>query len=1143
MRKEIILLIDILNKYLIDRSEIEEMNNEVKSIQIVDTENFLKILNDKFQNLDKIYKMFEESVGKNKWTSVPNKNLYFNKKIMACYPNFLNNFQDIHISTYDGYNAALQTIKNNKEYKKYGIDWDIQNNKESENSFWNKEHPFNTGYSRIQYNPYLIYQSSKQLKGYNNDPWGGLGSSNSSGLLVPIYRLGNNKDHELFENGFEVFPYSVERIFKIFLENNLVIDTLYSDKNLKKEFEELSRVLLQYNEYIKEFKKKNSKIEIVWNLGKIQKEILENKDKNRLFKNSKIEFNYNNGDKEIKSYEYEKVNGKATYIFKNGDKEEFTYSNGIREGVTNFTYNNGDKEEAKYVNGSLEGKAIYLYKNGDKKEFTYSNNQPNGKVTFTYSNGDREVTNYNSGILSGKSSYTFKNGDKEEREYKDGKLQGQSIYTYTNKNIETRYYTDGVLQGEAILRDTNGEVTRLYYTDGVKKDVTKLYNILNVDKIRVNLDKYDENILADPNRGHWELFENEEKDEIEKSFGKRIYGRDPRLDIKKGGIVGIDFGTKSTVVVFQDGKNITLPMRISGGSLNKKVENDDYENPTVIEFIDIEKFMRDYNSKEGRPLTKWEDITVSHTAFQNLINGTSSQFSSTISDLKQWAGSKKDNLVVRDKQNMEKVFKPYLELEESDIDPIELYAYYIGSYINNLKNGIYLEYFLSFPVTYERAIRERILASFERGIKKSLPGTLINDEAAMKKFRVKHGANEPAAYSVCALQEYGFEPEDDEKVHYGVFDFGGGTLDFDFGIWRASEDERSYDFDLEHFGAGGDKYLGGENILKELAYEVFKNSENIEKLRKENISFARPEWCDKFIGDEGLVDESQEAKLNIKLLMEKLRGLWEGNKEIDYSEPAIKLNLFDKNGKLKEGIKVEFDKAELEDRIAKKIKGGVTNFFIAMERAFKNEEYDKLYILLAGNSCKHPLVMKSFEEAIQARGVNAEILPALGTEEAYAKQEERGLVVDRKDNTKPTGKTGVAYGIVASRSGGRINIINRDESENENNEINFGYYIGYEGRKKFRPILTPQTGYNNFVYLLNVTADVFDLYYSSLPEASEGNMPIDKAKKERVSLEREYEDGEKIYIRAISADTIEYVITKDDIIEKNYLEQGRITLN
>ena len=501
------------------------------------------------------------------------------------------------------------------------------------------------------------------------------------------------------------------------------------------------------------------------------------------------------------------------------------------------------------------------------------------------------------------------------------------------------------------------------------------------------------------------------------------------------------------------------------------------------------------------------------------------------------------HLLILNKQNVEKVFKPYSELKDGDIDPIEIYAYYIGSYINNLKNGIYLEYFLSFPVTYERAIREKILASFERGIKKSLPVTLINDEVVMKKFRVKHGANEPAAYSVCALQEYGFEPEDEEKIYYGVFDFGGGTLDFDFGIWRASEDERSYDFDLEHFGAGGDRYLGGENILKELAYEMFKESENLEKLRKENISFARPEWCDKFIGDESLVDESQEAKLNIKLLMEKLRGLWEGSKDENYSEPVIKLNLFNKNGEQKTGIELKLEKDYLEEVIAKKIKGGVDNFFIAMERAFKNEEYDKLYILLAGNSCKQPLVMKSFEEAIQERGINAEILPALGTEEAYVKQEERGLVVDRKDNTKPTGKTGVAYGIVASRSGGRINIINRDESGNENNEINFRYYIGYEGRKKFKPVLTPQTGYNNFVYLLNVTADVFDLYYSSLPEASEGKMPIDKAKKERVSLEREYEDGEKIYIRAISSDTIEYVITKDDIIEKNYLEQGSITLS
>ncbi|MHB9334482.1 hypothetical protein ACWYBU_00565, partial [Fusobacterium polymorphum] len=92
----------------------------------------------------------------------------------------------------------------------------------------------------------------------------------------------------------------------------------------------------------------------------------------------------------------------------------------------------------------------------------------------------------------------------------------------------------------------------------------------------------------------------------------------------------------------------------------------------------------------------------------------------------------------------------------------------------------------------------------------------------MKKFRVRHGANEPAAFAVCALSKLEIEPKSEEdKVYYGVFDFGGGTTDFDFGIWKYSEEEDLYDYELEHFGAGGDIHLGGENILKELAYKVF----------------------------------------------------------------------------------------------------------------------------------------------------------------------------------------------------------------------------------------------------------------------------------------------------------------------------------
>ena len=91
-----------------------------------------------------------------------------------------------------------------------------------------------------------------------------------------------------------------------------------------------------------------------------------------------------------------------------------------------------------------------------------------------------------------------------------------------------------------------------------------------------------------------------------------MYDRDPKKDINNGGIVGIDFGTKSTVVVYQKDRTTIMPMRISGGAiLNNEIRDEDYENPTVIEFIDKINFLKDYNTKKGRPDTKWEDVTVS----------------------------------------------------------------------------------------------------------------------------------------------------------------------------------------------------------------------------------------------------------------------------------------------------------------------------------------------------------------------------------------------------------------------------------------------------------------------------------------------------------------------------------------------------
>ena len=769
----------------------------------------------------------------------------------------------------------------------------------------------------------------------------------------------------------------------------------------------------------------------------------------------------------------------------------------------------------------------------------------NDKNIFYFENGDIEII-YNPKSEEKISMYYFKNGDEEKRIYKNGILDGESTITFKKDgSSEIREYKKGILQGEAIFKKDN-QVKKYYYTDGLREEMPVLKYYLSIDKERINIDDYDEERLWDINLGHWDLKE-EDKEELKEILGKKVYERDPKEDVHQGGIVGIDFGTKSTVVVYQKDKTTIMPMRISGGKLNKKVDDTDYENPTVIEFRNVENFLEKYNEKDGRPNTRWEDVMVSHTAFGNLTDGPSEYFTSIISDIKQWTTKEKEKHYLKDRTGSEYTLAPYLKLDENEenyIDPVELYAYYIGSYINTMTNGIYLEYLLSFPVTYEKAIREKILKSFEKGIKKSLPIQIQEDEKLMKKFKVKHGANEPAAYAACALKNFKIEPKNkNDKVYYGVFDFGGGTTDFDFGIWKLAEDEDKYDYELEHFGAGGDKYLGGENIIKELAYKVF--TENSDILLKKRIQYIRPENYDELKGEGALVNnDSSIAKLNTRILGEILRKIWENSTTEDMK--VIKpLFLYDTNGE-KRGIEendvIELNvlEEELKNLIREKIDKGINNFFIKLEDAFKDEDAKEINIFLAGNSCKHPFVNEIFTEYQEK--IKDKIKLNL-----YDLKAIEGL--KEKDSTKimPTGKTGVAYGLIYSRKGGRIKVTNRDEKENMANEVNFKFYIGNNKRDLFNTVLSPNSKYQKYEYFGKVTSDTFEIYYTTLPEAQTGKMEIDKTNVKRISLDEEYDEDEeyRIYIKATKPTKISYAIVKkeEDVDTKEFLEEGEIDLD
>ncbi|CRF48716.1 hypothetical protein with 50bp hit to Dihydrolipoamide acetyltransferase [Helicobacter heilmannii] len=321
--------------------------------------------------------------------------------------------------------------------------------------------------------------------------------------------------------------------------------------------------------------------------------------------------------------------------------------------------------------------------------------------------------------------------------------------------------------------------------------------LLEVDNTAIGVDAYKPTLLEDPNLGHWDIYppnveENSQAKTTTFEFATPLQARHPLAqgDIKKVE-VAIDFGTKSTTAAYLDEHGVKKLISIGTQNTTSEVTDRDYENPTFMEFRRHNKFCQDYSALDHRPFTDIDDLNIAHGAIDTFQNATGNDYYRYFSKLKQWAGTSGNELKIMDLEN-----KPWDLGDLSDYgagrpNPIEIYAYMLGRYINNMLDtgGVYLTYFLSYPIKYEKDQAERIRASFERGLKKSLPHgvfdkyTSKSGEEKQHKLRVDLRASEPAAYAISALQAFGFDQIGaDEAINYGVFDFGGGTTDFDFGV-------------------------------------------------------------------------------------------------------------------------------------------------------------------------------------------------------------------------------------------------------------------------------------------------------------------------------------------------------------------------
>ena len=467
-------------------------------------------------------------------------------------------------------------------------------------------------------------------------------------------------------------------------------------------------------------------------------------------------------------------------------------------------------------------------------------------------------------------------------------IQNNNVKTVIENDDLTIKINDVSLIRNLITPEINTEVNKIlidYYLDPNNKtlSVEQLNTFLkNTDTKRIGIPEYPDLFIKDERQQFWDFWSNEENPEfgypIPEGQGS-VFARDPRTDIKKGSIVAIDFGTSSTVVVKKD-EDVSEPIQISVGGLNDG--KDDPENPTLLWINNFKNFIYSYYSKDCRPNTSWTDLVVSHAVKNKLQDMDEKDFKSVVSHIKQWAAESDSSLSIMSKDMDEPVRIDSLVhlLQNKDIEvfnPIEIYAYFLGMFINNRQNqhGIYLDYQLSYPATYDTDVVNKIVESFSKGIRKSIPAEIKDDEIHVTaKYR------EPEAYAITAMERYGFMPED-KPIKYAIFDFGGGTCDFAYGYWSKLDGSNGKEWQIETADVGGQEDLGGEKLLDGMAYRVFSNQKNLPTMIEGGYNFYYGIEKKQKTGtsDKQYISSDYYSKQNMTILIEYDNG---SNKEGDF---------------------------------------------------------------------------------------------------------------------------------------------------------------------------------------------------------------------------------------------------------------------
>lgn len=641
--------------------------------------------------------------------------------------------------------------------------------------------------------------------------------------------------------------------------------------------------------------------------------------------------------------------------------------------------------------------------------------------------------------------------------------------------------------------------------------------------------------------------------------------------------VSIDFGTSSSCVAVRGDDGVELLTLSASEDTNGSINI--YENPTCVMIYRWEEIYHQWklendeyplilrgNLDEYKLKQKSVQFDFGYSVKKHMREVDDQQLNSILTEIKMIPRTLSEGLqesvrplVVRNKKVVELV-DSYEQQNEEKFDVIAFYGYILGKAINRVeKNKIYTKFQVTYPVKFSTEVREKVKKSLEYGLKRSIPKPLRNAIDSKKKpvFKVDMKYPEPVAYigSVCG-QYLQYDVQNYEAKLFGVFDFGGGTLDYSFGIFTKSEDDDSGS-DIHVLGVDGDPNVGGELLIKKLAYWLYTSNENMSEFVNKQIPFEKP--VGEVLPDgcpEELFNSTADAKSNVRKVCERFtRDIFQSNADYEEQENEIDdgenedislmypnkerekvnikdtkknrktliqntsgtINLHDVNGD-EVSIEVTVDVKALNQRLEGLISNKVKDFKEVMDRTFCNYkgvlkqcglEYkmEKVIIFEAGNSSRNLILQDQMKEQFKDNKI---------------------LLVDETDvefmngnDTKPqrialTPKTAVAFGQVVISDYRVIDSYIRKGT----GDAPFNWYVGNinRGDNSFKMIIDKANVDTEWKKYGRINSEDMKIYYANTPVTNGSDSKLKGADIDFIDEDDVYKI---LYIKVSSSDSVD----------------------